>query len=194
MKLSILIVVVVLVCPFWLSVTPWTVACQASTSFTISQNLLKLMSIEPVMPSNHLILCRPLLFLPSIFPSIRVFSSESALHIRWPKYWSFSIGISSSSEYSRLIYFRIDWFDLVVQGVFRYFNMSMPPSRVFWFGKKEESDDTIMHLDCKLLEVGMWARPPDSSRPLKWCLYTSYFLYRQLSFEALPAEHFTLKW
>ena len=91
--------------------------CQASLSFTISHSLLKLMSIDLVMPSNHLILCRLLLLLPSIFPSIRVFSNESALHIRWPKYWSFSFSTSPSNEYSGLISFRIDWFDLLeVQG------------------------------------------------------------------------------
>ena len=95
------------------SVTPWTAARQASLSFTISQSLLKLMSIESVMPSNHLILCYPLLLLFSIFPSIRVFSSESVLHIRWPKYWSFSFSICPSNEYSGLIPFRIDWFDLL---------------------------------------------------------------------------------
>ena len=95
--------------------TPWTAAHQASLSFTISQGLLKLMSIESVMPSNHLILC-PLLLPPSIFPSIRVFSSESALCIRWPKYWSFSFHINPSKEYSGLISFRINWFDpLAVQ-------------------------------------------------------------------------------
>ena len=98
-------------------VTPWTAACQASLSITNSQSLLKLMSIELVMPSNHLILCHPLLLLPSIFPSTRVFSSESVLHIRWPKYWSFSFGISPSNEYSVLISFRMDWLDLLaVQG------------------------------------------------------------------------------
>ena len=86
---------------------------QSSQSFIISQSLLKLMSIELVMPSNHLILCRPLLLLPSIFPSIRVFSNESALHVRWPKYWSFSLNISPSNEYSGLIFFRLDWFDLL---------------------------------------------------------------------------------
>ena len=97
------------------SSAPWTAAHQASLSFTISPSLLRLMSMESVMPSNHLILCCPLLFLPSIFPSIRVFSSELALHIRWPKYWSFSI--RPPNEYSRLISFRIDWFDLLaVQG------------------------------------------------------------------------------
>ena len=95
--------------------TPETAARQASLSFTISQSLLRLMSIELVMPSDHLVLCRPLLLLPSIFPSIRVFSNESALRIRWPKYWSFSI--SPSSEYSGLISFRTDCFDLLaVQG------------------------------------------------------------------------------
>ena len=90
------------------SATPWTVARQASLSITNSWNLLKLMSIESVMPSNHLILCRPLLLPPSIFPSIRVFSNESVLHIRWPKYWSFSFSISPSNEYSGLNSFRID--------------------------------------------------------------------------------------
>ena len=95
--------------------TPWTAARQASLSFTISQSLIKLMSIESVMPFNHLILCCPLLLLPSIFPSIRVFSSELSLRIRWPKYWSFSI--SPSNEYSGLISFGNDWFDLLaVQG------------------------------------------------------------------------------
>ena len=93
---------------------------QASLSFTISQSLLKLMSIESVMPSNHLILCHPLLLLPSIFPSIRVFSNESALHVRWSKHWSFSFSISPSNEYSGLLSFRIDWFDLLaVQGTLK---------------------------------------------------------------------------
>ena len=92
--------------------TPWTVAHQASLSITNCQSLLKLMSIESVMPSNHLILCRPLLLLPSIFPSIRVFSNESVLRIRWPKYRSFGFSISPSNEYSGLISFRIDWLDL----------------------------------------------------------------------------------
>ena len=97
--------------------TPGTAACQASLSVTNSQSSPKLMSIELVMPSSHLILCRPLLLLPSIFPSIKLFSSESALHIRWPKYWSFSFSISPSSEYSGLISFKVDWFDLLaVQG------------------------------------------------------------------------------
>ena len=96
-----------------LFVTPWTAACQASLSINNYQSLLKLMSFESVMPSNHLILCHPLLLLPSIFPSIRVFSNESLLHIRWLKYWSFSFSIGPSSEYSGLISFRIVWFDLL---------------------------------------------------------------------------------
>ena len=103
-----------------LFVTPWTVARQASLSIINSWSLLKLMSFELVIPSNHLILCCPLLLLPSIFPSIRVFSSESALHIRWPKYWSFSFNISPSNGYSGLISFRMDWLDLLaVQGTLK---------------------------------------------------------------------------
>ena len=119
-----------LCCPVWFSpvqfsrsvvsdsAAQWTAARQASLSITTSQSLLRFMCIQLVMPSNHLILCRPLLFLPSIFPSIRVFSNESVLHIRWPKYWSFSI--SPSNEYSGLISFRIDCFDLLaVQGTLK---------------------------------------------------------------------------
>ena len=99
----------------WLFMTPWTAACQAFLSITNSWRLLKLMSIKLVMPSNHLILCCPLLLLPSIFPSIRVFSNESVLWIRWQKYWSFSFSISTSNEYSGLISFRMDWLNLAVQ-------------------------------------------------------------------------------
>ena len=102
------------------SATPWTTACQASLSITSSQSLLKLMSIKSVMPSNHLILCHPLLLLTSIFPSITVLSDESVLRIRWPKDWSFSFSTSPSNEYSGLISFRIDWFDLLaVQGTLK---------------------------------------------------------------------------
>ena len=100
--------------------TPWTAAHQASLSITNFQSWLKLISIKSVMPSNHLILYRPLLLPPSIFPSIRVFSSESVLRVRWPKHWSFSFSISPSSEYSGLIFFRIDWLDLLaVQGTLK---------------------------------------------------------------------------
>ena len=102
------------------SATPWTAALQASLSITSSRSLPKLMSIESVMPSNHLILCRPLLLLPSVFPSIRVFSNESALHIRWPKHWSFSFNISPSNEHPGLISLRMDWLDLLaVQGTLK---------------------------------------------------------------------------
>ena len=114
--------------------TPWTAARQASLSITNSWSLLKLMSIVSVMPSNRLILCCPLLLPPSIFPSIRVFPNESVLHIRWPKYWSFSLSISPSNEYSGLISFRIDWFDLLaVQGTFK--SLPQQPSSkesIFW--------------------------------------------------------------
>ena len=97
----------------WLFVTPWTAAHQASLTITISQSMPKFMSNESMMPSNHLLLCRPLLLLPSIFPSIRVFSNDSAIHIRWPKHWSFSFSIRPSNEYSGLVSFRIDCFDLL---------------------------------------------------------------------------------
>ena len=104
----------------WLFVTPWNVARQTSLSITSSQSLLRLMSIELVMSSNHLILCHPLLLLSSIFPSIRVFSNESVLHIRWPRYWSFRFNINPSNEYSGLISFRMDWLDLLaVQGTLK---------------------------------------------------------------------------
>ena len=104
----------------WDCVTPWTAARQVSLSITNSRSLFTLMSIESVMPSNHLILCCPLLLLPSTFPSIRVFSNESALHIRWPKYWSLSFSISPSNEYSGLISLRMDWLDrLAVQGTLK---------------------------------------------------------------------------
>ena len=104
----------------WCFLTPWTIAYQLSKSFIISQSLLRFKAIETVMPSNHLILCCPLLLQPSVFPSIRVFSNESVLHIRWPKRWSFSFSISPSNEYSGLISFRMNWFDVpAVQGTLK---------------------------------------------------------------------------
>jgi len=119
-RYSFVVVVAQLLSHIRLYVTLRDAACQASLSITNSQNLLKLISIELMMPSNHLILCQPLLLLPSVFPSIRVFSNESVLHIRWPKYWSFSFSISPSNEYSGLISFRIDWLDLLaVQGTLK---------------------------------------------------------------------------
>ena len=119
-KDSIIIVIVQSLSWVRLFVTPWTAAHQASLSFTISQSSLRLISIELMMPSNHLILCCSLLLLPSIFSSIRILSNESDLHIRWPKYWSFSFSISPSNEYSGLISFTTDWFDLLaVKGTFK---------------------------------------------------------------------------
>ena len=110
-----------LLCHVRLFATPWTAAHQAFLSITNSRSLLKLTSTELLLPSNQLILCHPLLLPPSIFPSIRVFSNESDLHIRWPKYWRFSFSIGPSNEYSVLISFRIDWFDLVaVQGILQH--------------------------------------------------------------------------
>ena len=112
--------------------TPWTVTRQAFLSITNSRSLLKLMSIESVMPSNHLILCHPL-FLPSIFPSIRVYSNESALPITWPKHWSFSFSISSSNEYSRLISFRLNWLDLLAtKGLSKVFSNTAVPKHQFF--------------------------------------------------------------
>ena len=117
--MCIIILAVQLLSRVWLIATPWTAALQASLSFTISWDFLKLNFIEPVMPSNQLILCHPLL-LHSIFPSIRVFSKESTICMRWPKYWSFSFSISPSNEYSGLISFKTDWFDLLeVQGMLK---------------------------------------------------------------------------
>ena len=114
-------------------VTPWTAARQASLSITNSWSLLKLMSIESVMPSSHLILCGPLLLLPPVPPSIRVFSNESAPPIRWPEYWSFSFNISPSSEYSGLISFRMDWLDLLaVQGMLKSLHHHSSKASILW--------------------------------------------------------------
>jgi len=118
----------------WLFATPWTAAHQASLPITNSQSLLKLMSIESMMPSNHLILCCNLLLPPSIFPRIRVFSNERALHIRWPKYWSFSFSISPFKEYSGLISFKMDWLDLLtVQGTLKsLLQHYSPKATILW--------------------------------------------------------------
>ena len=133
--------------PVWLFATPWTAARQASLSITNSRSLLKLMSIESVMPSNHLILCRLLLLPPSIFPSIRVFSSESVLHIRWPKYWCFSISISPSNEYSGLISFRIDWLDLLaVQGTLRVFSNTTVQKHQFFGSQPSLGSNSHIHV------------------------------------------------
>ena len=129
-----LILVVQLLSRISLFATPWTAARQASLSITNSRSLLKLMSTESGMPSNHLILCRPLLLPPSIFPIIRIFSNKSVLHIRWPKYWSFSFSISLSNEYSGLISFTMDWLDLhAVQGTLKsLLQHHSPKASILW--------------------------------------------------------------
>ena len=134
-----------------LFVTPWTAACQASLSIINSRSLSKLMSIESVMPSNHLILCHPLLLLSSIFPSIRVFSNESVLCIRWPKCWSFSFSISPSNEYSGLISFRVDWLDLLaVQGTLKsLLQHHSSKASIFW-----RSDFFIVQLSHPYITTG----------------------------------------
>ena len=131
--------------------TPWTAACQASLSITNSRNLLKLMSIESVMPSNHLILCRPLLLSPSVFPSIRVFSNESVLHIRWPKYWSFSFSISPSNLYPGLIPLGwTGWISLQCKGLSRVFsNTTVQNHQLF---STELSSQSNSHIYTWLLE------------------------------------------
>ena len=129
-----------------LFVIPQTVARQASLSITNSQSLLKLMSIELVMPSNHLIFCRPLLLLPSIFPIIRVFFNELILHIRWPKYWRFSFSISPSNEYSGLISFRVDWLDLLaVLGLSRVFSNTTIQKHQFFSAQLSSQSNCHIH-------------------------------------------------
>ena len=128
------------------SATPWTAACQASLSFTNSRSLLKLMSIVSVMPSNHLILCCPRLLLPSTFPSIMVFSNESALHIRWPKYWSFSFNIRPSNEHPGLISFRMDWLDLfAVQRLSRVFSNTTVQKHQFFGAQLSSQSNSHIH-------------------------------------------------
>ena len=138
--------VVQLLSRVWLFATPWTAACQASLSITISQSSLKLMSIASVMPCNHLILCCPLFLPPSIFPSIRVFSNKSVLHIRWPKYWSFSFSISPSSKYSGLISFRIDWLDLLtVQGTLKSLSNTTVQKHQFFGAQLSSQSKSHIH-------------------------------------------------
>ena len=163
------VVVVQLLSCVWLFATLWTAACQASPSFTIFQSLLKLMPIELVMPSNHLILCCPLLLLPSIFPSIRVFSNESTFPIRWPKYRSFMFSISPSNDYSGLISFRIDWFDSWLSRVFS--NTKFESKLILWC----LAFFIVPYIHMWLLEKPyLWLYEPLSA---KWCLC---FLIRHL--------------
>ena len=156
-------------CP--IPMTPWTAAHQASVSFTISCSLLKFMSIELVRPSNLLILCLPLLLLLSIFPSIRVFSNESAVHIKWSKYWSFNFSISPSSEYSGLISFRINWFDLfTVQGtlktLFQHHNLKK---------QNEKIESQLANPWCDRKTPGLWGAMRWELEPLVNCteMYTT---------------------
>ena len=135
----------------WLFATPWTAAHQATLSITISRTLLKLMSTESVMPSNHLILCRPLLLLPSIFPSIRDFSNKSAFHTRWPKYWSFSFSISPSNEHPGLISFRwTGWIFLQSRGLSRVFSNTTVQKHQFL--SAQLSSESNSHIHTWLLE------------------------------------------
>ena len=130
----------------WLSATPWITACQASLSITNSQSSLRLTSMESVMPSSHLILCRPLLLLPPIPPSIRVFSNESTLRMRWPKYWSFSFSIIPAKEIPGLISFRIDWLDLLaVQGLSRVFSNTTLQKHQFFSAQPSSQPNSHIH-------------------------------------------------
>ena len=155
-------------CCVWLFATQEIAACQASLSFTISWNLLKFMFIESMMPSNHLIHCHPFLLRLSVFPSIRVFSNESALCTRWPKSWSFNFSISPSNEHSGLISFRIDWFDLpVVQGTLMSLSNTTVQKHQF-FGT-QPSLWSNSHISTWLLEKSqLWLFGPFSA---KWCLF-----------------------
>ena len=131
---------------FQLFVTPWIAASQASLSITNSRSLLKFMSMESVMPSNHLILCRPLLLLPTIPPSIRVFSNESTLCMRWPKYWSFSFNLSSSNEHPGLISFRMDWLDLLaVQGTLKSLLQHHKQKHQFFIAQPSSQSNSHIH-------------------------------------------------
>ena len=128
------------------SATPWTAAHQASLFITNSQSLLKLMSIESVMPSHHIILCHPLFLLPSIFPSIRVFSNQSVFRMRWPKYWSFSFRISPSNEHPGLISFRMDWLDLLaVKGLSRVFSNTIVQTHQFFSAQPSLRSNSLIH-------------------------------------------------
>ena len=164
--------------------TPWTATHSASLSISSSQSLLKLMSIELVMPSNHLILCHPLLFLPSIFASIKVFSKESSLHFRWPEYWNFSFSISPSCEYSGLISFRIGWFDLLAVQWTIYLSIYLSIWTVSW-------EEVIGHWNCTA-----WLPGPSRTEyslllmlfgdPPFWYLLSFTVLLTSLIFTCLP--------
>ena len=167
----------------WLFATPWTAACQASLSFTISQSLFKLMSIESVMPSNHLILCCALLRLPSVFASIRIFSNESVLSIRWPKYWRFSFSISPSNEYSGLISFRIYWYLLAVQGnqtrkrYFMYLNLLLFCNKIVWCVRDNSKNMILSKLWELVMDREAWSASMRSQRVRhNWATELKYLL------------------
>ena len=157
----------------WLFAIPWTAACQASLSITNSWSLLKLTSIELVMPSNHLILCCPLLLLPSTFPSIRVFSNESVLRIRWPKYWSLSFSISPSNEYSGLISFRMGWLDfLVVQGTLK--SLLYPETHLPWLGGRGKATPPLCAWVSSLSSWGMPVLASQDGPGISWGIPTHH--------------------
>ena len=164
------------------SVIPWTAAYQASLPITNSQSLLKLMSIELVMPSNHLILCRPLLLPPSIFPRIRVFLNESVLCIKWPKYWSFSFSISPSNEYSGLISFRMDWLDLLaVQGTLKGLLQHHSSKYVLSYNKYGYQFSSVQSLSHVWLFVTPWTAAHQAS----WSITNSWSLLKFMSIESV---------
>ena len=156
---------------------------QASLSITNSWSLLKLMSIESVMPSNHLILCHPLLLLPSIFPSIRVFSNESTLHIRWPKYWSFSFSISPSNEYSGLISFRMDWLDLLVHCSVQFSSVAQSCPTLCDPMNRSTPGLPVHHQLPEFTQTRVH-RVSDAIQPSHW----PFTLYSRLQFHSTPLE------
>ena len=178
------------------SVTPWTAAHQVSLSITNSQSLLKLMFIELVMPSNHLILCHPLLFLPSIFPSIRGFSSESVLHIRWPKDWSFSFNISPSNEHSGLISFRIDCFDLLaVQGTLsRVFSSpTVQKHQFFCMVQLSHSYMLLLPLLSRFSHVWLFATPCTAAHQASLSFTISWSFFKLMSIAlVMPSNQLSL--
>ena len=174
----------------WIFATPWTAARQASLPFTISWSLLKHMSIELVMPSKHLILCRPLL-LPSIFPRIRVFSNELTSCIRWPKYWSFSVSISPSNEYSGFISFRVDWFDLLaVLGTLKSLLQHHNLKYQFFGAQPSLWSNSHIHT-CLLEKTELWLYGPLSA---KWCLCFLNMLSRFVIAFLPKSKHLLISW
>ena len=186
-----------------LFVTSWTAVHQASLSITNSRSLLKLMSVQSVMPSNHLIFYCPLLLLPSVFPSIRVFSNESVRHIRWPKYWSFSFSISPSNEYSGLISFRVDWFDLfavqrTVKSLLQHYHSkaSWMESRILHLKKHmfKHQNSTCFSSVQSLSRVRLFVTPWIAARQASLSITNSQSLLTLMSIKlVMPSNHFILR-